>query len=271
MQFSKLVSTPRASALGDAVTALNTSHAVYINPASIASQKGSMLTSQLFHYVEDISYKSMQFTHAFENTVLGISYNWLDYGAYSKTTTSDKEGAHSGSVSNSSKVVVFTMARRFFNVNTGLSFKSFREKLANYKAKQSSLDLGLLWSVNSQFSLGASINDISLSKAVFINDEASLEQVSRIGMSLKPRIFKSKIHIMTDAILKYNSDLSVASGIDISLHPKCSVRAGFTTISDIIGPTFGLGFLSDSFECDFSYRPSKVFNDIYRMALNLYF
>lgn len=269
MNFTELISTVKAEALSNSVTALPQKEALFINPSSISLNQNFTISAQLFNYVEDIQYKQLVLHKPFKFGNIAVSYTFLDYGKYSITTLSDKQGASSGTIDNKSSSIQATYAKKINKFNVGITTKLVQDKLYTYRAEQISLDCGIQYLVNSRLSLGASSTNISLTKAKYLSHQAHMRRVDRLGIVYSPAILKKNGSYYFDLISLNSNSLEFSMGTSLRLHKKLSVFLGKESMSDIHDFSMGLSFNSNLFELDFSYKPNSVFNDTYRVGVTL--
>lgn len=269
MSFTELISTVKAEALSNSVTALPQKEAVFINPASICLNQNFTISAQLFNYVEDIQYKQLVVYKPFKFGNIAVSYTFLDYGKYEITTVSDKQGGSSGTIENKSSSIQATYAKKINKLNIGITTKFVQDKLYTYSAEQLSLDLGIQYLLNSRLSLGASSTNISLTKAKYLSQKAHMRRIDRLGIVYSPVLLKKNTSYYFDFILLDSKTIEFSLGTSIRLHNKLSVYLGKESVSDMNDFSMGLSFNSNLFELDFSYKPNSVFNDTYRVGVTL--
>ncbi len=269
MLFSKLVTSSKAASMGNAVSGMSHYSAMFMNPASLASNTETILTSQYFYYVDDIAYKQFQFMQPSLKGNMALSYIMLDYGTYSQTTISDKAGTQSGNVANESSALVLTYAAELHDFNYGISVKYLKERLGRYTGKQVGVDIGGQLILRHNLIMGASITDISLHKIKYERESAHLQHLDRVGVYYTPEILNSALSISADIVAQNGKEFRVATGFSLALHPAVTVRGGYHTLSDLFGLSLGIGVTLENMDIDISYRPNKTFNDCYRVGMKL--
>lgn len=269
MSFVDLISTVKAEALSNCVTALPKKDAVFVNPAAISSNTNFSVSAQLFNYVEDIQYKQIRFLKSFRIGNIAFSYTFLDYGKYLITTVSDKQGGSSGTIENKSSSLHLTYAKKINKFNLGITAKYIQDKLYLHRAEQYALDIGVQYVLNSRLSLGASSSNISLTKASYVTQKADMRRIDRLGLAYSPSLFRKSSTVYFDLINLNEESIKFAIGASLKLHDKLSLYLGKENVSDIHDFSMGLSVNSNLFELDFSYKPNSVFNDTYRVGVTI--
>ena len=219
--------------------------------------------------MEDIQFKQLYFLKRFNDTNIALSYTFLDYGKYSITTISDTNGTSSGTIHNKSSSLQITLAKKIKQINLGISAKYIQDKLYTYEATQVAIDLGAQLLLNSQLSIGASCNNISLNKAKYLHEEADMRRINRFGVVYSPLIFKKNINVFLDLISNQKNSIKFSIASSINLHKKLKVYIGKKSDSEIQDISFGVSFSAHLLEIDFSYKPNNIFNDTYRVGVSL--
>ena len=269
MSFVELISTTKAEALSNCVTALAKKEAIFVNPSAISANKNFMLSAQLFNYVEGIQYKQFRIIKPLGAGNIALSYTFLDYGKDYITTISDKQGGSSGSIENKSESLHLTYAKTIKKFNVGISTKYIQDKLYSYKADQIALDIGVQYFLNSSFSIGASSTNISLTKAKYLTETAHMRRIDRLGIHYKPQIFNRNISFLVDIMSLNGDSLEFALGSSFRLHKKLSVFLGKQSMADLYDVSLGVSYHSNAFELDFSYKPNNIFENTYRVGLTV--
>jgi hypothetical protein len=269
MSFVELISTVKAEALSNCVTALPEKDALFVNPAAISLNTNFSVSAQLFNYVEDIQYKQIRLLKSFRFGNIAFSYTFLDYGNYLITTVSDKQGGSSGTIENKSSSLHLTYAKKMNKLNLGFTTKYIQDKLYLHSANQLALDIGVQYIFSSRLSLGASSSNISLTKAKYINQKAHMRRIDRIGLVYSPSIFRKSCSYYFDLIYLNDDSINFSAGTSLKLHEKLYLYLGKENVSDIHDFSIGLSVNSNLFELDFSYKPNSVFNDTYRVGLTV--
>ena len=112
MSFAELINNPYTASLANTVTAADNTNALFINPASLSTNLNRHISAQLFKYIEDVEYKQFQMIQPYWKGSVALSYTWLDYGAYQRTTLSDKSGESSNIIANKGSLLHFAYAKK---------------------------------------------------------------------------------------------------------------------------------------------------------------
>ncbi|MBA95168.1 MAG: hypothetical protein CMP21_05380 [Rickettsiales bacterium] len=269
MSFLELINNPYTASLSNTVTASDDSNALFINPASLTMNSSRKISAQLFKYIEDVEYKQFEMIQPYFDGDIAISYTLLTYGAYQQTTWTDKAG-NSSSVDNKASLLLIAYAKQILNSNVGISAKYVEEVLASYKAKTIAMDFGVQKKLKENISVGMSLSNINLRKVKFLNDQANLRKIVRIGIQYSPELLKNKLIVLTDYVyLEHKSAMSYAS--IIKLHEKLNIRLGSNQLSDLFNISLGVGVNLGAFDLDVSYKNIDDFSDIYRVQMGVRF
>tara|TARA_A100001015_G_scaffold314778_1_gene424996 strand:- start:230 stop:1144 length:915 start_codon:yes stop_codon:yes gene_type:complete len=269
MEFVNLISTSKSDSLGGAVSAIQSFDGAYVNPASVSHISSTHIYSQYLDYFDDIEFKNISLIQSFSFATVGIGYSSFDLGSHSRTTLSDKSGAGTNLVTNESSLIQLFYSIKLNSLLIGSSFKHAVEILDQIESSQQSIDTGIQYLFNHNFSLGAAINNISLRKVKFIQDEARLLTDFRLGLMYKPHFFDYNLMLATDFIYSDLKEWCYSFGFDLKLHEYLQLRFGYQNVTDLMGVSFGVGLNLDPLIIDFSYRIEDNFSDVYRIGVGL--
>ena len=140
------------------------------------------------------------------------------------------------------------------------------ETLDSRKSSLIALDLGSTYYVSDSLRLGASIIDLSITKATFVSESAGLDTSARFGGLYTMKAFSHKLHVSSDLIYSGNDGLTYAVGLDYVIHPNFSVRTGYNSMSDLGKLSLGAGLNLGDFDLDVSYKPMLYFGETFRLG-----
>ena len=270
MEFVKLGSSVKAVAIGNAYTAGHDSRAVLLNPSAISEQSFIECGVQHMNYVEQMTFQSANAFFPTEIGNIGIVLGLMDYGTQERTTISNRSGS-GVTFSNSALSTAFVYANKIDDLGIGFAVKYISETLDSYKASVIAIDLGSTYHVSDSLRLGASIIDLSITKATFVSASAGLDTSARFGGLYTMKAFSHKLHVSSDLIYSGNDGLNYAVGLDYVIHPNFSVRTGYNSMSDLGKLSLGAGLNLGDFDLDVSYKPMLYFGETYRLGLSFGF
>ena len=271
LTFVQLINTTKSSAMGYATSAYQGKDGFYENPASISSVGQTLFQTQYLSYLEDVSLKDFMVIFPSSIVNVGLSYSLLDYGSYPITTTSDRSGIGSGSISNQGILTKLVIAKKKARFGFGISVSNAEERLVSYKANQLFASVGVNYSFGETLGVGLSVNGISLNENKFLNQKLTLLKTNKLGLSYRPKTFKQQFLFTLDAIQVNGKYVYFGYGGDISIHDFLSFQFGYQNRSDLFEFSFGLGLYLGSLSFDFCYKPVELFNDTYQISIGLNF
>jgi len=160
------------------------------------------------------------------------------------------------------------------NIDVGLSIKNLGSKLVEkFSASSYIFDLGAIYRVSrTPVSIGAAVQNIG-SKLKYIDEGDYLPLTLRIGGSYYMEDkFNIPMLIAADIVkVRDDSRLKEHLGIEYMLKEKLSMRAGYKIGYDLDSFTFGIGFLFDFFDIDYSFNIMGELDAVHKVSLNINF
>ncbi|MBN1350399.1 PorV/PorQ family protein [candidate division KSB1 bacterium] len=257
--FLKLGPGARAIGLGQAYTSLSDdATAIYWNPAGLGFTKRWELS---FHYQKlfaDFEYQAFFFTHQFRmlasrKTSLGIGVIRLGLTDGWDSTEGSMPAIGADDISDLAVIIPF--AYRLDPVSeklsVGLNYKYVKNKLAGYTSNSHGVDLGILFRTpvarNLFLSFGSTLQNLTLKKVKFIEEEKYLPMIFRAGTSMKFYLTDRQdftlaydLSLPRDNDLKHN--LGLEYGLRLGVH-RFGIRGGYRVLGEDLGNlAFSVGY-----------------------------
>ncbi len=268
MDFSKLSTSVKSDAVGNALTAGMDLSALSLNPASIASERQVEIYFQHLGYIQDITFQTLSVAVPTPLGVFGFDAGLIDTGTQIRTTVQDKSGT-GDTFSNQAYQAGIAYANKIGEVSLGAAGRYYVQYLDSQKGTTVGLDLGINYQPNSAFSLGAAVNNITLQKAKYVAVEAGLPQTYRLGVQYHSEWFKNPLTLSAHVVSPQDDVLYVGVGIDYVVYQMLALRGGYNSYSDLSTLSIGLGLLLEGASIDFAYKPTKDFGQSYRMGIGI--
>ncbi len=303
MKFLSLSLDARASGLSQATTALeNKSASLFYNPAGMARQANFVDVSLgLVQYIADIKYQFGGITFAPSEGrygVVGISLMNVNYGDFMGTVRADntqgfvdvgtfspkamaiglgyaKALSEKFAVGGNIKYVYQSLGTSVVNSNPTTGSLITEENKANVIA----FDFGVLYKTGfKSLTFGMDVRNFSR-EVRYKQDGFQLPLVFKIGLAMNiidifPQI-DNDMHSFTfsvDASHPRDYPEQVSVGGEYTFMKLVSIRAGYTTPTDIEKFSAGIGlkhrFYTFDFGIDYSYTASEVFKDVQRISVS---
>lgn len=248
--------SPRASALGDAFTAVGDDIAAFhFNPASLASLHGSQL-----------AFQRKQGAFSDDNTQLSVGTPLLGgaAGFSARLYDTGKATLYDGTVTKSvtaEKDYLFNMGYGFRvgNLDVGGNLRYLSSTLADeYKGTGSSMDLGVNLPLSSKIQLGLAGTAFA-TKIDYGGQSESLPKIYRVGASYKsdmPFMSAHRIPFLFLADAKYSATekkVSPSIGLEGLIAEPLALRLGYKFNQGVEGFTVGFGFFVRNISIDYSF------------------
>jgi len=143
--FLKIDVGARSTAMGGAFVGLSDDEtALYFNPAGLGQMETRRFFTTYNNFIADIQSGFLGYVHPYsENTTLGFSISYFNFGSFTRT---DNQGAELGTFGASDLALSFSISRgvspRF---NLGMTGKFIYEKIEGFSSDALALDLGILY------------------------------------------------------------------------------------------------------------------------------
>jgi len=296
--FLKLAPDPRAAAMGEAFTAgADEASAIFFNPAGLAGlDHMSVQLSQAF-YVADISYQFIGYAqplsalfHQFETGpgrlpdvtrlpdwgVLGLSALYVNTGSIDKV---DNTGASLGSFTPSDLAASAAYARRFGDLDLGVTAKFVESKIAS-TAQTFAADAGVRWRTTlaeRPLALAAAVRNAGGSLK-YQSEAEPLPLTVALGSAWRP---SDSVLVDLDLSLPNDNKAVVGLGAELTqpVNPdmKAAFRLGYRTLDTdaglggLTGLSAGAGLSFDFFRVDYAWVPFGTLGNSHRIGLTFRF
>ncbi len=267
MDFLALTHSVKSESLGGAVTAISDSRSMNVNPSCIAKTGGIDIQTHYLSYIESMHFANVSAVIPIKKTVLGFNVGWMDFGRQTRTTMTDKTGAKGDTFSSKGLMVAVSAARSFSKVDVGLGVKNVLQTLDSQTSDAVGLAAGVTVHVSPWLSLGSSLSNVTLKQSV----DGNLQEELRVGMGYNFENKKVPVVGTVDVLSRFDGKYHVSTGLQYEMTPVFSVRAGYTSLSDIAPFSAGIGLNLPQVHIDFSYRPSREFGSSYRVGIGVQF
>ncbi|RAP38793.1 hypothetical protein DID80_02140 [Candidatus Marinamargulisbacteria bacterium SCGC AAA071-K20] len=266
MDFLRLSHEVKADALGTALTAYQNHSAFTVNPSGLADKAPVIIKLHYLSHVESISFKNLKASLPFLKGNVGVSLGIIDYGSQARTTFTDQAGSASGDFSSKGHLLHLGYGMALGRVNMGASVHYLSQTLDTRTSTAMSTSVGTQVKIDDSLRAGMSLNNITLKKAQYIRNSAQLPQEFRTGLFYKGNIFEKKLGLGVDLVRAIDTDFTLAIGAELGIHRLVDLRLGYNTYSDINPFSMGLGMNLSKMLVDFTYKPSDLFGESYRVG-----
>lgn len=307
MKFVSLSISPRAAALGNAVTSMELGSAsVFYNPAAMSRMEGfGHLTAGQVQWIADIDYNAASLAIQpadGQYGVVGFSFRSVDYGQFERTRRADNEAGYvggnvMGTYSPSGLSLGLSYARtvtdrfsvggtvKFVHQDLGtgsLAMSNGSVQSEEFSLNTSAYDFGVMYDPGFH-SLRFAMSARNFSPAIeYLEESFELPLALNVGLSMDVLDFGGQALTEThDLVVSVNSAHprdyaeTVSVGGEYTFQDIISLRAGYTTPSDEAGVNLGGGLQYDfnglQVNADYAYTNMGAFNDVNRIALGIGF
>lgn len=306
MNFLQVGVVPRASALGEAYTAIGKGpEALFFNPAGLAEMDGrigAFVSST--QWIADIQYLGGALAYKWGNVgTFGLSFLSVDYGEMYGTSLISKSAASSnplgyidnGVFTNTGGMTVgLGFARtvsNLFLIGGDVRYVSHQlgqnittdtnGELQDNEANKLSFDLGVKYNTGfKSFNFGMSIRNFATS-VKYEELTAQLPMTFAVGASMDMLDWFMAEHRDHAALLSMefthpnNYTERIHVGIEYTFMNKLALRGGYISNHDLLGLSFGAGFnqslMGKNMEISYAYSMTEVFNNVSRLSVGFTF
>jgi hypothetical protein len=283
--FLKIGPGARPAALGEAYAAVDgDAHAVYYNPASLATVPGWDLTGMHNQYFQGIDYEFIAAAvpvarligssgSARDMGVVGLGITSLSVGDMERRGLSDAAGP-SGSFGATDMAFSASYARRFDEkLSLGGTLKFIHQSLDDRSAAAAALDLGAHYRLDPRWSLGGGLRHAGSSpKLGAVADP--LPMTVFMGGAFKPR---PDLLCVLDLGFPRDRDFTFGLGAEYSREivegAQGAFRLGYsersTDAEGLGGLTMGVGLGFKSFGFDFAWIPMGDLGNTFRYSFQV--
>lgn len=270
-EFLKIGIGGRGSAMGGAFVASSFDiEGVFSNPAALSFSQSPEVLFGMNEWLADTRQSYIAASLPVQNYIVGFGLNYLDLGKTQETTRDFPQGTGRFYSAENSQAMLTLSGKINENIGIGSSIGIVREWIDDVKGEGLLLNLGLILRPIESISFGFSLNDLTLKKPSFIEEESPVTIKFKGGVAY----IGEALPLVVEASLGYIEDEKTGFGIgcEYILKEMIAFRAGYsrrlTDIGDGIG--MGLGFLREGFEIRYAFLPSDIEN-IHRLSMLLKF
>jgi hypothetical protein len=306
MTFLQVGVVPRASALGEAYTAVGKGpEALFYNPAGLAEMKGRFgAFVSGTKWIADIQYLGGALAWKLGDVgTVGLSFLTVDYGEMFGTSLISKSSAASnplgyidnGAFSNTgayafglgfartvSSMFIIGGDVRYVGQQLGQSITTDTNgELKANKTNKLVFDLGVKYNTGfKSFNFGMSIRNFATS-VKYEELTAQLPMTFAVGGSMDLLDWFMSDHKDHAALFSVefthpnNYTERLHMGLEYTFMNKLSLRGGYVTNHDLMGLSFGAGFsqslMGKNMELSYSYSMMEVFDNVSRLSVGFTF
>ncbi len=272
MNFLKISTVPRISAMGDAGVAVTDATWAEVNPSHLINVDGSLLTFTHTAWFQDINLETLAVgttsrSHAFGISVTGLHTDPLD--GY------DAVGIKQGTFRFYDLVIGATYARRLHpTLSVGASGKVLYEKIDWDSATGFAIDLGAGFTfpqplLGGNVSLGFALRDFG-PKMGYLDEDFDLPLTTQGGLSYKPTWLPGDFgaRVALDYERTRDCDGGLLAGLEAGLTDLAVFRVGYRDAREDGDFTFGLGLALANTLIDYAYVDmGDKMGDTHRVSL----
>jgi len=275
--FLKINIGARSCGMAGAFTGLaDDESALYYNPSGIAFLEGKRFIFEYHNYFADLQSGFVGFIRPiWQNKMLGVSIDYLNYGEFIKT---DLEGNNLGTFGGSDVMISTSLAMKqgdYFAY--GGSLKLIYEKLERFSATGVAMDLSAKYQSNrAHYSAGIMIQNIGFQLSALGTKKDKLPLTLRVGGAAKPRGLPMRV--AADVIVPVDNGIDFAVGTEYFALKPLYVRIGWNSYgsnyriegSDDKWAGLGVGFGFDyrRIQISYSYTPAADLGDSHRITVS---
>lgn len=301
MKFLTVSPSARASAMGDAITALNfkNSTAMFYNPSTMAEMENfSDFTLGVVQWIADINYWYGSYAvrpAQGKYGVFGFTFLNVDYGDFTSTIRAENEQGFLdiGTFSPAAYSVGMGYAKMLSNkFYVGGHFKYVHQDLVggfvdfganeaanadNFEEGVVAYDFGIFYNTGfKSLTFGMNVRNFS-QEIEYIQESLQLPLTFEMGLymnvidltDMDPEVHT--LNLSVDAVHPRDYSEQINMGLEYIFLKSVSLRLGYTSPTDEQGISFGAGYIMNNLKAfglgiDYSYTNFGVFNDIHRFA-----
>ena len=246
------------SASGDALS--NEPVAVYLNPAGLArseSQGGIGLDVMLTHRTYIAGTTIDMFGTRFQAATMSFGTSLL-LSSVPDIEVRTVPGAAQATFSAKDFAFAAGMARRFGNVDIGVSGMFLYEKLFVYESTGYAFNAGVQFSPLENTEVGISAGNLGSSSAM-VAQKIDLPAYLRAGGSYTATMDNNFSLTGFLGVVTFKSGgITPSLGADLNFQNLLQLRAGYGSGNDLTGFSYGAGIHYGFLELDYSYIPMKL-------------
>ena len=276
--FLKIGVGARAIAMGGAFVGLaDDQSALYFNPAGLTQISSRSFTTSYNNYLTDIQSGFIGYIHPYdENTRLGLSINYFNYGSFDKM---DEDGVNLGTFGAADFALIATYARKVSPlISLGVNAKLILEKIDTYTSDALALDVGVFYkSEVKNIQLGAVIQNLGYQLKGFTSGhKESLPIQVKLGVSHYVRGLPLLVAI--DGVKPFDNDIYFNVGGELLSLKPIYLRAGWSSFGknyktgsdkdNLAGFSFGLGINWKLYKFDYAYSSYADLGGVHQISIS---
>jgi len=276
--FLKIGVGARAVAMGNAFVGLaDDQSALYFNPAGLVQLSSQCFTTSYNNYLSTIQSGFIGYVYPYDqNTRIGISINYFNYGSFDKT---DEYGVRLGTFGAADFALISTYARKVNSLfSLGVNAKFILEKIDNYTSDALALDLGAFHkSENKRIQAGVVVRNLGYQlKSLSGEHKESLPVEVKIGIS--HYVQGMPLLVAIDAAKPFDNDIYLNLGAELLSLKPVFLRAGWTSFGknyktgsdkdNLAGLSFGLGINWKAYKFDYAYSSYADLGGVHRISIS---
>ena len=273
-QFLAMPKGVRASGMGEAQGAVSGDiNAIYFNPAALNSMESPAISAMHSLWLNQMYYEYVTGALPLDIGVFAFSLNYKGMPDIQKTdktgiTLDEKYGAYD-------ILTYLSYAGNFREHNYGANLFMIRESIDDESATAFGIDLGYITELNSQASVGLSLQNIG-TNLKFRDKSYPLPFNLKAGVSYMPAeelLIAADVNLGRDNIPALNAGSEYTYELDdISLKARTGYRTQPAfTYGALYGFSFGGGIEYSSFVLDYAWSPYGKLGSAHRFALSYTF
>lgn len=236
--FLKIDVGARSTAMGGAFVGLSDDEtALFFNPGGLVQIETRRFFTTYNNYIVDIQSGFLGYVHPYnENTRLGISVCYFNYGTFDRT---DNEGTNLGTFGASDFALAFSVGKTLTpQLNLGATGKFIYEKLEDYSSDALAFDVGVMYLFrDGRTRIGGVGQNIGVQlKGATESHKDPLPTSVKLGISHQMR--ELPLTIVLDAAKPLDNDIFFSLGGELTALKPLYLRLGWSS--------FGKNYKTDS-------------------------
>lgn len=262
--FLKLNNSVRAAAMGDSYIAVSDDNgAVFFNPAGLSQINSTQISSMYSNWLGGITFANSAVIIPRDKTTMGFSLNYYNLGAFEETTLALPKGT-GRIITPLASEFIYSLVRKVDPYSSyGGNFKIIYERISDISTVGYSADLGALWQIASNLTLGLTAKNIVSP----LGEVASYKNYGA-GISYK----SDRLLLNLDVNSPNDNKMSANIGGEFNLKSILFARAGFNTRNEENAGgsiTGGLGLKLHNIKIDYAYVPYSDLGITHRVSVAL--
>lgn len=276
--FLKIDVSARSTAMGGAFVGLSDDEsALYFNPAGLIQIEQKSFFTTYNNYLADIQSGFLGYVHPHsENTRLGVSIYYFNYGSFTQT---DSLGKVLGTFGAADFALAISFVR---SINSQISFgttgKFIYEKIESFSSDALALDFGILHiskDTRTRFGLMGQNLGVQL-KGFTKSHKDDLPIVVKVGMSHQMR--ELPLTVVLDAAKPFDNDIFFNLGGELTALKPLYLRVGWSSFGknfktnsdkdDLAGFAGGFGVTWKTYRFDYAYSSYADLGGVHKISIS---